>query len=199
MHCKGNKPATAWRVFAACLGSLVIAGLFLPALHSPLFHSVPALVFAGSDPNCQMVEDATDKQHDTPYRLYGTSSPGPSGSAQTFESVYVEGILYTQYNGQWVPMAVPPKHPKDKDKDANAEKKNLKQSCPHLRDEPVNGEDAGVYSIHSETEKAIFDQVMWISKGKGLPLRMEVDTTIKSGEKSHLSTRYEYDNVQKPK
>ena len=72
-------------------------------------------------------------------------------------------------------------------------------SCRYLRDEAVNGEPAAVYVEHSEPEGATSDATTWVSKSRGLPLRLEsdIDAGGKMG-KSHRSIRFEYSNVQPP-
>jgi hypothetical protein len=196
MRAEIKKPATLLRVFAVGLGALVIVGPYLSTVDSPFMGHAHALVFAAVDPICQALDDASKKQLTIPYRMSGTSNIG-TGSATTIESVVVDGILYTLVNGQWVSMALPPVRPKVND--ADGANKNLKQLCHHVRDEPFDGEDAAVYSIHSETPPGNFDQLMWISVSRGLPLRMDMDFTSKNGDKSHSSIRYDYNNVQKPK
>ena len=69
-----------------------------------------------------------------------------------------------------------------------------KTICRSLKDEPVNGEMAAVYSVHEETPRSKSDSQIWISKAKGLLLRSEQDLCAKM----HISTRYEYGNVKPP-
>ena len=69
-----------------------------------------------------------------------------------------------------------------------------KTTCRYLKDAPVNGEMATVYSMHDESPKGTSDSQVWISKAKGLPLRSETDFS----DKNHVSTRYEYGNVKPP-
>jgi outer membrane lipoprotein-sorting protein len=66
-------------------------------------------------------------------------------------------------------------------------------TCRYLRDEAVNGEAAAVYSQHIENEDTVSDGTVWISKSRGLPLRVETNV-----EGTLRSTRYEYGNVQVP-
>jgi hypothetical protein len=63
----------------------------------------------------------------------------------------------------------------------------------------MNGEATAEYTTHTETADMKSDTQVWISKSRGLPLRQDVDTDVggKLG-KSHVETRYEYDNVQPP-
>jgi hypothetical protein len=80
--------------------------------------------------------------------------------------------------------------------------KSSKYTCRYLRDEPVNGEPAAVYSPHSEREDLEIksDGQLWISKSRGLPLRQELEI-MESGDKpdvNHHSIRYESTNVRPP-
>jgi len=76
---------------------------------------------------------------------------------------------------------------------------NGKATCHFLRNEFVNGEPAAAYSMRRETENATEDGQMWISKTTGRSLGKEVDAdTGGAMGKSHLSARYEYDNVKPP-
>jgi len=73
-------------------------------------------------------------------------------------------------------------------------------SCHYLHDETVEGETAALYSTHQETVHGKIDSQTWISKNRGLILRQEIDIeTGRPNGKSHMSSRYEYDNVEAPK
>jgi hypothetical protein len=72
---------------------------------------------------------------------------------------------------------------------------NSKDTCRYLRDEPVNGEMAAVYSTHSETAKGRINMQTWISKARGLILRQDADS---DGGKVIMSSRYDYGNVKPP-
>jgi hypothetical protein len=72
---------------------------------------------------------------------------------------------------------------------------NSKDTCRNLKDEPVNGEMATVYSSHSETPKGNIDMQMWVSKAKGQLLRQDTNS---DGGKAVISSRYEYGNVKAP-
>ena len=78
---------------------------------------------------------------------------------------------------------------------AEKNRQNNKTTCRYLNDEPVNGEMTAVYSVHDVSPRATTDSKTWISKAKGLPLRSDIDM---NGGKSHISTRYEFDNVKAP-
>ena len=69
-----------------------------------------------------------------------------------------------------------------------------------MRDDPVNGESAALYTTHDDTAHGKSDNQIWVSKSKGLILRQEMDIdTGGANGKTHLSVRYEYSNVQAPR
>ena len=112
-----------------------------------------------------------------------------SGKPQTAESIYVGGLIYTKYDGKWS-AGVTTKEMKQM---SEKNRQNNKTTCRYLKDEPVNGEMAAVYSVHDVSPKATSDSKAWISKANGLPLRTDTDM-----EGSHISARYEYGNVKPP-
>ena len=72
-------------------------------------------------------------------------------------------------------------------------------TCKYLRDEPVSGQMAAVYSAHDVTPQGAVDSQMWISKAKGLPLRQDMDIDVGGAAgKSHTSSRFEYGDVKPP-
>jgi hypothetical protein len=139
--------------------------------------------------DCRLVFDATSKVLDTPTHLYATMNMG--GTTQISESIYAAGAIYMKAGGKWGPSPISMQETKQ------LVQKNIqtnKTTCRYLKDEPVNGEMAAVYSVHEETPGSKSDSQIWISKAKGLPLRSEIDL----GDKNHVSTRYEYGNVKPP-
>ena len=195
---KYNRHVTASRVFAVGLGVFAIAGASLGTFDSPFIHHAPAMVFAAVDPNCTVVVDASKKTIVTPYHSYSTMGGGISGGPpMKIEMIYVPGNTYSEYDGKWT---VSPVTEQDmKDMLATKESAGTQSTCKHLRDEPVSGENAAVYGTHSVSDRSTIDSTTWISTSKGLVLRMETDIAAKSGSKSHMSIRYDYNNVQKPK
>jgi hypothetical protein len=131
------------------------------------------------------------KVHNTPTHVYNTTKI----SGQTFpsEMIYAAGSVYLKINGKWTLSD----SIKDLEQPApvKAQNANSKDTCRYVKDEPVNGEMAALYSSHSETSKGKIDLQFWISKATGLPLRQETDS---DGGKALISTRYEYGNVKPP-
>jgi hypothetical protein len=139
--------------------------------------------------DCKLVFDAMTKLFDTPSHVYVTMDIG--GKPQTGESIYVGGLIYSKYDGKWSAGTTV----KEMKEISERNRQNNKTTCRHLKDEPVDGEMAAVYSVHDVSPKSTSDSKTWISKAKGLPLRSDTDM---QGDKSHFSTRYEYGNVKPP-
>jgi outer membrane lipoprotein-sorting protein len=147
-----------------------------------------ALPVAAQD-DCKPLLDAESKLDNTPAHVYTTMKIGKE--TVTSESIYAAGSIYTKINGKWSVT--------DSIKDAqqlrqdNLRKSKDKVTCRYLKDEPAGGDMAAVYSSHDEGPKDNVDMQMWISKAKGLPLRMETDVAT-----VHSSARFEYGNVKPP-
>lgn len=139
--------------------------------------------------DCKLVLDAMTKFFDTPTHAYVTMNL--SGKPQTGESIYTGGLVYAKYDGKWS-AGMTTKQMKEL---TEKNWRNNKTTCHYLKDEPVNGEMAAVYSVHEVSPRSTSDSKTWISKAKGLPLRSDTDM---EGGKSHMSTRYEYGNVKPP-
>jgi hypothetical protein len=139
--------------------------------------------------DCKAILDAESKLDNTPAHAYATIKIG--GKTTSGETIYAAGSIYAKINGKWIVT----ESIKDEEqlKQENLRKNQDKVTCRYLKDELVNGEMAAVYSSHDETPKAKIDMQVWISKAKGLPLRMETDV-----DKVHSSARYEYTNVKAP-
>ncbi len=72
-------------------------------------------------------------------------------------------------------------------------------TCRLVRDEAVNGEAAALYTAHQQNPDVKSDSQIWISKSKGVPLKLEMDMDVGGAAgKSHRTMRYEYTNVQAP-
>ena len=199
MHQHGKQAARALRMFGVGLGIFIAAGISLCLVASSFKHHAPTLVFASTiDPNCQVIIDANNKFLTTPYHAYSTLSGAfTGGPPMNIEMIFVDGTLYTQANGQWSDKRLTEQDVKDME--TSNRNTNEKASCQHVRNESVNGESTAVYSSHSENERGKSDLVSWISKSKGLILRLDLDVVTPKGAKGHMSTRYEYSNIQKPK
>jgi len=201
MFFKGKKEAIALRVLAPALGIFLVANAGALAVgRSPvLMHAaIPLAANPGIDSACQAVLDASEKLYTTPFHMYSTQAGALVGNGKPMSSEMISsgGTDYVLFAGKWTTSST-------------AERKELGQrnrdkaqnmSCHYVRDESVNGESAALYSTHEESEHGKTDSQNWVSKSKGLILRQEIDIdTGGANGKSHMSSRFEYSNVQAPK
>jgi hypothetical protein len=146
---------------------------------------------------CKPVFEALDKVMGTPTHFYVTTNV--NGKPKTTETIYHDGAIYSNTDGKWT------KAPYTTKQVADTEQENRRKSvyiCSYLKEEPVNGQKAAVYSTHTSVlsgDKT--DGQMWISKDTGLPLRNEADSIPggKDAKKTHYSVRYDYTKVVPPR
>ena len=143
--------------------------------------------------SCQPEADAVGKLATTPTHIYSTVDDGVDNKSTTTEMIYINGAVYGKVGDKWIRTALTPQELVGKEQD-----KQKGGSCHYLKDESIDGDKAAVYSVQSKSGEA--GARLWISKGKGLPLReeMEIDSAGK-GRNSHLFMRYEYVNVHEPR
>ena len=200
---QGKREATILRVLEAALGVFLVANAGTSAAgRSPVL--LPAELARAANPGidstCQAVLDASEKLFATPYHMYSTQGGAIVGNGQpkSSEAVFAGGALYILYNGKWSPSPISIDEMKAMEQRNRNNVKNM--SCHYVRDEAVNGESAALYSTHEETVHGKTDSQTWVSKSKGLVLRQEIDIdTGGANAKTHISSRYEYSNVQAPK
>ncbi len=174
-------------VLVAALGALAPAALTAQASGDAACHGLLA--------------GALTRQLKTPTHLYITESGAiRGGREERSESIYAGGAIYVLHRGKWTrsPIAL------DDLRDgfsAGKDDPKATTTCRYVRDEAVNGEAAAVFSSHRRAIEDFqqSDSTIWISKRRGLPLRLEVDIdTGGSLGRSHISTRYDYTNVTPP-
>lgn len=162
--------------------------------------TVPVLVAqAGTaqDPACNVPFSAFDKTIITPSHSYMTRTASGKDRPENGEQIFAGGIRYIKASDKWMKSPLTTQELQEQERQ---NRQNTKEnSCRYVREESVQGESAAVYYTHSKTEDFTSDAQIWISKSRGLILRVEedMDTGGEAG-KSHLSTRYEYSNVQAP-
>ena len=71
-------------------------------------------------------------------------------------------------------------------------------ACRVVREGTVNGEAATLYSSHTESKNGKTESQTWISKSRGLPLKVETDVDAGAAGKSRRESRFEYTNVTAP-
>lgn len=148
--------------------------------------------------SCQPVFDALTKSVTTPSHSYTTSTSAAAngGRATEAETIFANGQKYIRVRGKWMRLPVTTQDVLEEEKQ---KEEHGKSTCQFLRGESVNGEAAMLYSLHREYGGVIEDGQMWVSKGTGLPLRVEEDVDNRGNKvKEHRSTRFEYGNIRPP-
>lgn len=160
----------------------------------------PAILTASlaGDSTCKMLADANAKIYGIPTHIYSTETATyTGGKAKSNELIYLNNTTYIESNGRWsiskaTPQRMAELHKTAQDKHPNA-------MCRAVREESVNGEAATLYSMHDQNPDAKTDSQIWISKSRGVPLKLEMDMDVSGAAgKSHRTMRYEYTNVQAP-
>jgi hypothetical protein len=146
--------------------------------------------------SCQPVFDALAKVATTPNHSYTTNTAVNGGKPAEGETIFANGQKYIRSRGHWIGIPVTSQDVLDQEKEKELHGKSI---CQLLRNEPVNGEAATLYSMHREYGEVKEDAQMWVSRGTGLLLRVEEDVDNRGNtEKEHRSTRFEYGNIRPP-
>jgi hypothetical protein len=147
------------------------------------------------DSSCQPLIHASEKQISTLNHAYMTTTR--EGKARTREVIFAGDSIYVMANGKWSRSPLTPQRMQELQAEISSQAKSM--TCHYLRDESVNGEAAAVYDTQSDSGFGKTASTIWISNGKGLPLRTETDISLGGKmDKSHMSIRYEYSQVKPP-
>ena len=149
----------------------------------------------GGDSTCKYLADANARIYTIPAHLYQIDAG--AGKTRTSELIYLNDKTYLEIGGKWhvSPMS-PAKMAEIRKETEDEEIKTM--TCRAVRDEAVNGEAATLYSAHQESPEGKRDSQIWISKSRGVPLKLEMDIDGGAHGKNHRNIRYEYANVQVP-
>lgn len=151
-----------------------------------------------TSPACKPVLDAHTKEIGTPHHGYQTdTSPANPGKQRTSEIISTPTASYVLLDGKWTRVAITTQQ------NLAQMQENLRNAkvyqCRQLPDESVDGAAASVYTAHAENEFVKNDVKLWVTKSSGLIAREEIDMySDDAGGKRHISTRYDYRNVQPP-
>jgi hypothetical protein len=140
---------------------------------------------------CKVVFDAMLKETTTPHHLV-TTRPGAAPS----EGIATGDAMYVKVGGVWrkSPMTM---HGMLAQQEENIRSATL-TSCTALPDEVVNGTPAAVWHArYEQPDLGASESKVWISKATGLPLRTEV--SVQAGQKTSVTTTYDYDHIVAPK
>lgn len=163
---------------------------------------IPAILMAssafGADATCTFLAQANAKIYGIPTHMYQTETAVyTGGKARSSELIYLNNTTYILTNGKWIVSPATPKSMAATQKEAQSEQPNMK--CSMVRDEVVNGEATTLYSSHDQTPDSKRDSQIWISKSRGVPVKLEIDMDVGGAAgRSHHSIRYEYTNVTAP-
>jgi hypothetical protein len=152
-------------------------------------------------PQCAVPMNAMLKVFESPFHMNMVDTAGTDkglhhGQPTVSEETFVNNAMYIHINGKWVrsPVSV-----SDMRKDMLEKLKTDKSTCTHVRDESVNGESASMWSVHSPTEDGDTDSQLWISKSRGVVLRMDIRIDVGGAMgKSHMVSNYDYANIHAP-
>lgn len=145
--------------------------------------------------DCQPVFEAFDKVMSTPTHIYTTSESG--GKSKTIETIYLGDDIFTNDKGSWAHSQITMAQVKKQEQE---NRRKATYSCKHVKDEPLDGEMALLFTTHSGVLGQTTDRRIWISRSNGLPLRNEEDDdTGGKGGKTHYTVRYEYKGVKPPR
>src|SRR5215472_13084079 len=145
---------------------------------------------------CQPVFDALTKAATSPSHSYTTSTAANGSRATEAETIFANGQKFIRVHGKWMRIPVTSQDVLEQEKE---KEEKGKSTCQLLRSESANGEAATVYSLHREYDEVTEDGQMWVSKGTGLPLRVEEDVDNRGNKvMDHRSTHFEYGNVRPP-
>lgn len=160
----------------------------------------PVIVVASlaADSTCKMLADANAKIYAIPTHIYTTEiATYTGGKPKSNELIYLNNTTYIESNGRWNISKATPQRMQELRK--TGEDKHPNAACRLVRDESVNGEAATLYSMHDEIQGAKTESQIWISKSRGVPLKLEMDMDSGGAAgKSHRTMRYEYTNVKAP-
>ena len=154
-------------------------------------------VALAQEAGCKALTDAMQKVLGLPTHIYLTGTAEyQKGKTDNSEMIYSGGAIYLMMNGKWSRSHM---NTADMAKQEQENVRNQKMTCRFLRDEMVSGELAAVYSAHTRDDDSKTDSTIWVSKAKGLPLKVDTDMDVGGAAgKSHRSQRYEYTNVHPP-
>jgi hypothetical protein len=146
---------------------------------------------------CKTITDGMQKVLALPTHIYLTGTAEyQKGKTDNSEMIYSGSAIYLLLNGKWTRSRM---STTDMAKQEQENIQTQKMTCRFLRDETVGGELAAVYTAHTSSDDSKSESTIWVSKSKGLPLKVDTDMDVGGAAgKSHRSQRFEYSNVHPP-
>jgi hypothetical protein len=114
----------------------------------------------------------------------------------TINGITAGGVNYLQIDNVW---KVSPLSPQDNQARSEENLRNAKTYvCQPLPDSSIDGVTVANYRTRTETEDAVVESKISISKTSGLAVQVENDLSAGESKKSRYSTRYSYTGVHAP-
>jgi hypothetical protein len=145
--------------------------------------------------DCKVALDAVTRVLATPNHQFMTRTDS-AGVKRQSEVIDTGIAMYVQVGGKWRTSPMTPQGMQAMM--IESQKRATATSCRKLREEPVGGTSATVYSVHNETEAGITDSILWISDADGLPLKQDVTLDGGTAGKSRSEVRFDYKDVKAP-
>jgi hypothetical protein len=106
------------------------------------------------------------------------------------------GVSYLQIDNVW---RLSPLSPRDNQARSDENLRNAKAYvCQSLPDSSIDGVTVANYRTRTETEDAVVESKISISKQSGLAIEVDNELSAGEGNKSHFSTRYTYAGIHAP-
>jgi hypothetical protein len=137
------------------------------------------------DASCKAVADAEVLVLRTPHHIVSTEVQG--GKSTISEEISVTRGVFWGSNGVWHKAAASMQEFARDSADTIHELRD----CHRNGDEGIDGQPATKYAFHNHASGG--DDTVWIAKGSGLVLKTEALI-----EDRHISSRYDYSNIQAP-
>jgi hypothetical protein len=117
-------------------------------------------------------------------------------NGRTANGITADGVSYLQIDNLW---RVSPLSPRDNQARSDENLRNAKAYvCQSLPDSSIDGVTVANYRTRTETEEAVVESKISISKTSGLAIEVDNDLSAGEGNKSHSSTRYTYTGIHTP-
>ena len=114
----------------------------------------------------------------------------------TVNGITAGGVNYLQIDNVW---KVSPLSPQDNQTRSDENLRNAKSYvCQSLPDSSIDGVAVANYRARTETEDAVVESKISISKTSGLAIQVDNELGSGEGNKSRYSTRYSYTGIHAP-
>lgn len=115
---------------------------------------------------------------------------------RTSNGITAGGVSYLQIGNVW---KLSPLSPRDNQARSDENLRNAKSYvCQSLPDSIIDGVAVTNYRTRTQTEEAVVESKISISKSSGLAIQVDNDVDAGEGNKSHYTTRYSYTGIHAP-